>query len=272
MNKEVFFHVGLGKTASTFLQEQVFPHFTEVEYIHRDYRYQKSGKIISEGNETRYFVSREFDQQFEEEVTKFANHHPDTTAIIVFRRQDGWIASQYRRFFKNGHLIPFTEFFDLNNDQGVFKKVDLNYSHYLRMIEENFTKKPLVLFYEDLRQDPVAFINKIADTIGVTYKLSDVNLNPRHSSYSEKQLKALRRVGGFVNIRKDNVEGKFAYLLTRFYTNFIRYNTLFIAKFLPDAWFGKESLIPKEELERVRTHYQKDWEAVKAYALDNNPV
>ena len=142
----------------------------------------------------------------------------------------------------------------------------------MKIIERNFTKKPLVLFHEDLKEDSVAFIDKIAKTIGVTYKLTDVNLNPRHSSYSEKQLKALRLVGGFVNIRKDNVEGKLAYQLTRFYTNFIRYNTLFIAKVLPGSWFGDEPLIPKEELEKVRLTYQKDWEAVKKYALDNNPV
>jgi len=82
----------------------------------------------------------------------------------------------------------------------------------------------------------------------------------------------LRRVGGFVNIRKDHVTNKFAYLLTRFYTNLIRYNTLFIAKFLPDAWFGNESLIAIEELEKVRQYYQNDWEVVKKYAVDNNPV
>jgi len=66
----------------------------------------------------------------------------------------------------------------LKNDQGIFKKRDLDYSHYLKIIEQNFTKKPLVLFYEDLRANPISFFDKMANTIGVTYDLSDINLKP----------------------------------------------------------------------------------------------
>jgi len=272
MNKKIFFHVGLGKTASTFLQEQVFPFFKDVEYIHRNYRYQRVEEIISEGEEFRYFVSREFDQQFEQEVTKFAKHSPDAKIIIVFRRHDGWIASQYRRFFKNGHLIPFNHFFDLENDKGVFKKKDLDYSHYLQIVEDNFTQKPLVLFYEDLKENPIVFFDRIAEVIGITYDMADINLKNRHSSYSEKQLKALRHVGNYVNLRKDNIRNKLGYIFTRFYTNTVRYNTLFLAKYLPENWFGKEPLIATSELDDVRNYYEKDWEAVKEYAQINNPV
>jgi hypothetical protein len=271
MDKEVYFHVGLGKTASTFLQEQVFPYFTDIEYIHRNYRYQKVDEVISKSEQKKIFVSREFDQQFEEEVVKFSKHHPDTTAIIVFRRQGPWIASQYRRFFKNGHMEPFPQFFDLKKDSGRFKKHDLHYQNYLRIIEENFTKKPLVLFYEDLRKDPLGFIDTIAQTMGVSYNITDINLKPRHSSYSEKQLQFLKVVGEKVDLTKEETGNLLRDLFRRFYTNMIRYNTLFIAKLLPDSWFTSSKLINPKFLDEVDDFYEKDWLAIKEYAMKNNP-
>lgn len=271
MEKEIYFHVGLGKTASTFLQKQVFPYFEGVEYIHRNHRYKRAKEIIKESDASKFFISREFDQQFEDVLTEYATHFPDTTIIIVFRKQGGWIASQYRRFVKSGLLIPFKDFFDLEGDTGVFKKHDLEYMRYIKIVEKNFTKKPLVLFYEDLRKSPVNFIDRFATKMKVTYDVTKINLKTRHSSYSEKQLKALMRVGEFVSLRKDNRKTYWAYQFVRFYTNALRYNTLFIAKFLPNQWFDKDSLIPLSDLSEVEGFYANDWKLVKEYAKKNNP-
>ncbi len=260
--KEIFFHVGLGKTGTKFLQDQVFPYFRDIEYIHRNYRYKRAPQIIKFGKSDRYLVSREFDQQFEREVSKFAKSFPDTTIIIVFRRQDQWIASQYRRFVKNGHFIPFEEFFDVKNDRGLFKKTDLTYMRYLEIIERHFTKEPLILLYQDLVDDPMGFIDKIAERVGVSYDNSKINLKRKHTSYSEKQLKVLRSVGKFVNVKKDESGGIFKTMLSRFYTNTIRYNTLYLAKYLPDSMVDDDPLIPAEQLREVREYFEDDWNAI----------
>jgi len=123
---EIYFHVGLGKTGTTFLQYNVFNKLKGVYYIQRT-KYKKAIKIIGQGAAEKYFISREFDQQIEVEVMQFAKHYPNTTAIIVFRRHDGWIASQYRRFVKNGYICSFEEFLDLEHDSGIFKIKDLTY-------------------------------------------------------------------------------------------------------------------------------------------------
>ena len=269
-DKQIFFHVGLGKTASTYLQKKVFPFFEDVEYIQRAGRYANAVEIIANGTSERYFISREFDQQFEHEVKKFAVHYPDAKVIIVFRRQDGWIASQYRRFFKNGHVIPFNQFFDLKNDTGIFKKIDLTFYHYIELTEKYFTQKPLVLFYDDLRKDPMAFFDVFADTVGVKYDKQKINLDKKHSSYSEKQLKTLKKVGEVINLRKDNMKYPSLYPIRRFYTNLIRYTTLFVGKLIPDSWFSKEPLIDPNELKEVRDYYEADWKKVQEYARANN--
>ena len=268
--KQIFFHVGLGKTASTYLQYRVFPYFKNIEYIHHSHRYKNAAKIVSAGKSERYLISREFDQQMESEVSKFAAYHPDTTAIIVYRRQDSWVASQYRRFVKNGYAVPFTKFFDLKEDKGMFKKIDLRFYHYIEILEKYFTKKPLVLFYDDMRKDPMAFFDYMAEQMGVDYDKKDINLKVKHSSYNEKQLKAIMHVSKKVDIRRHHLKRKL-YLLNRFYTNMIRYGTLFIGKYLPDSYFSDKPLIDPEELKAVRGFYEDDWQTIVEYAKKNNP-
>ncbi len=269
-DKEIFFHVGLGKTATTYLQYRVFPYFKDIEYIHRSHRYDNAPEIIRKGKSKRYFISREFDQQMKTHVSRFATHYPDTTAIIVFRRQDSWIASQYRRFVKNGYAVPFNKFFDLKEDTGMFKRIDLSFYHYIEILEKHFTKKPIVLFYDDLRKDTMVFIDNLAQQIGVDYSRKDINLNRKHSSYNEKQLKAIMWVSKKVDLRRHALSRRF-YLFNRFYTNMIRYLTLFVGKYLSDSFFGAEPLINPDELKAVRDFYEDDWQSVVEYAKKNNP-
>ena len=151
--KKIYFHVGTGKTGTTFLQYRIFPELKGIHYIQRT-RYRKAKKIINRTHYAKYLISREFDQQLEEQVKLFAADFPDTIPIIVFRRHDDYIASQYRRFVKNGFTGGFTDFFDVENDKGYFRKTDLDYSRQIKILEENFNSKPVVLFYDELRNNP----------------------------------------------------------------------------------------------------------------------
>ena len=98
---EIYFHVGTGKTGSTFLQARIFPLLKGIHYIPTN-RYHKIFLEIEKYSSTKILISREFDQQLEREVKRFSEKHTNTNPIIIFRRHDSYIASQYRRFVKNG--------------------------------------------------------------------------------------------------------------------------------------------------------------------------
>ncbi len=263
---KVFFHVGTGKTGTTFLQYRVFPYLKGIYYIQRT-KYKKSVQIIQAGKHDRYLVSREFDQQLEREVKSFSEKLPDTKPIIVFRRHDSYIASQYRRFVKNGFKGSFDDFFNLQDDSGFFKQSDLNYTRQIEILEKHFTHKPLVLIYGDLRKDPVKFIENLAKELDTTIDFNDVNLNKKHSSYSEKQLKAIMAMGKCVNLRKRRfAKNGFLNFIIRMYLTLIRYSTLYIAKLIPESFFSKEPLLPQEKLDMVKEFYKEDWERCLAYA------
>ena len=263
--KKIFFHVGTGKTGTTFLQYRIFPKFKGIYYIQRT-RFRRAKNIINSTHYNNYLLSREFDQQLEKRVKSFAEDFPETTAIIVFRRHDSYIASQYRRFVKNGFTGSFTEFFDVENDKGYFRKKDLDYYWQIGILEKNFKPKPIVLFYEDFSKDPRAFIDKLVKLLDVSVNHNKLNLKRKHSSYSEKQLKAILVAGKYINLRKRRIfKSGFLHFIWRLYLGSMRYPILFFSKCIPEKFFTKEPLIPEAELEKVRAYYQADWEKCHDY-------
>jgi hypothetical protein len=70
--KDIFFHVGLARAASAYLQHKVFPHFTGVHYIPPNH-YRRYQHIIAATTAPKYLVSREFDQRLACESRQFAH-------------------------------------------------------------------------------------------------------------------------------------------------------------------------------------------------------
>lgn len=269
---EVFFHVGLGKTASTYLQYAFFPKLQGIQYIQRT-RYRFYKEIISKSSHHRFLLSREFDQQLEDEVKKFAPHYPQARIIILFRRHDGWAASQYRRYVKNGGIAPFSEWFDVEQDKGLWKRSDFYFMPKLAVIEKHFEHRPLVLFHEDLKKDGALFLQRMANFLGATYNKDQVSLKPVHRSYSEKQLKVIKSVGKYFFRQNRNLsENKVMNWFQRRSQLLTSYMILYPARYLPESLAPSAPLIPKAELEQVRQFYEADWEQVQAYANANNPT
>lgn len=267
MSKTIFYHVGTGKTGTTYLQYRVFPKLRGIQYMQRT-KFRRYPQLIAKSSSDRILLSREFDQQLEREIKAFTRHYPDTTPIIVFRRHDSYLASQYRRFVKNGYQGSFTDFFDLDRDEGRFRQVDLNYQHQIELLKKYFTQPPLIFIYEDMRAHPEAFFQHFANLVGAELDLNEVNLNPKHTSYSAKQLKFMQQVGRRIDMRKRRVfDNSVLHFFWKLYLGAIRYSVLYLGKVLPDSRFDDRPLIAPGELERVRAAYAEDWETVVSLAI-----
>ena len=264
--KDIYFHVGLGKVASTYLQHEFFPKLQSIEYIPTN-RYRKVQQILSNKGPGKYLVSREFDRQFEREVTSFCATYPDAKIIVIFRKHSSWIASQYRRYAKNGFHWGFEKFMDFEKDEGHWKQKDLLFYPKLEIIERCSTQKPLVLFHDDLKKDSWAFLKQIADFTGTSFDRQVVSLDKVHTSYSEKQLKVVQ---AFCR--------RFKKQLPRAYHNKVLHWLLYrpwwalfhlvmyAAIFIPDQWISEAPLISKEKLDDIDQRYARDWERVREYA------
>lgn len=266
---DIFFHVGLGKTGSTYLQHKFFPKLQGVHYIHHT-NYKKSIDIIGRGKHDRYFVSREFDRQFLREIKKFSQAYPHTYPIMVLRRQDSWIASQYRRFTKNGRGIYFNEFVDLKENKGRWDIAEMNFYEKIQQLESHFNQKPLVLLYDELRNDPETFFKKIAAYTNTTYNIKDISLAPKHISYNTKQLLLVRKVARKVlkRISEERIDHtKTGRRMRKVLTHLIMYFHWVV----PASKFKDEALIDPAELEAIRDYFDEDWQKCMNYIKSNDP-
>jgi hypothetical protein len=271
LSKNVTFHIGLGKTGSTYLQQEFFPKLQGIEYI-PSRKYHKIFEILENSPDGNYFISREFDQQMESECIKIAEHYPDANIIMVLRPPASWIASQYRRFAKNGIHATFQEFFDIENDAGLWKQKEVMFSRNIEILERLFNKKPLVLFHEDLKKDPHAFLGQIAAFAGPTYDPNAISLAPVHKSHSEKRLKMMRKYGHRFLPREQKYSANYVVHKLQWRWKQIKVHTLMaLSAFFPDSHFDDIELIPQDQLDKIKEVFKDDYAQCKAWAAQNNP-
>ncbi len=256
MEKEIYFHVGLSKTASTYLQNKFFNKLEGINYI-GNHNYKNYREIIENSNDKKILVSREFDQQFYDEVSKFVKYYPQAKIIIVLRRQDSWMASQYRRYVKNGGTKEFEQFYDIKNDKGLWKIADADFLKMLQTIDELYDAAPLVLLHEDLKNSPYKFLDAIADFTETSYNKDVVSLSAKHKSYSEKQLKFLKKA---CKIFKNDFRHR-NYFLSRGRW-LVCHIFLYVAAVTPKFFFSKNPLINPESLKAVRKYFEEDWKKI----------
>jgi len=262
--KTLFFHVGLSKTGSTYVQNKFFHKLKGIRYIHTS-KYFGYSKIIEDSREDKLLFSREFDRQFEREVSKIAEKYPYAKIIIVLRSNEHWIASQYRRYVKNGGYASFDKFIDIKSDEGIWKIKDAYFYPNLLFIEKHFDNKPLVLFYEDLKNDPHAFFDKIIHFTGTRYDKKEISLSSKHKSYSDKQLQFVKNITQKLKINDH-------YKVSEEKMTWLRYRkrwlvlhlALYLAKILPLKY--KEELIPGNILNEYKAFYKEDWDKCIGYA------
>ena len=269
---EVFIHVGMGRAGSTFLQYRVFPKLRGLHYIQR-IRYRKAPRIIARGKYRKYLVSGELDPRNMEKYMKvFSGFFPYARPILVLRRHDEWIASQYRRYLKNGHHWTFREFFDLENDEGFWKKKELYYHPLIEILEKYFEPRPLVILYDDLRKNPEGFIQSIVNYTGAELDLKRVNTSSKHASYREKQLRAIYGLSRWINLRKRRpFSAKWKNVILNLGKNLVRYSALWISRLLPSGMVSRADLFPSaEHLAAIRKAYEDDWQKCMEH-VEHNP-
>jgi hypothetical protein len=271
---EIYIHVGMGRAGSTFLQYRVFPKLKGLQYIQRT-RFRKARKIIAGGRHSKYLVSGELDPRIIEDYLKdFSNPLSWARPIMVIRRHDEWIASQYRRYLKNGNHWTFSEFFDLDGDSGYWKKDQLFYYPLIGLLEKYFDHKPLILKYDDLRKDPEGFIRSIADYMGASLDMDRVDTSSKHASYRQKQLRLMYSVSSKINlVKKRPFSAKWKNVLVNIWKNVLRYTLLYLSPVIPGRQIPSSPIFPDpEHLSGIRKAYEEDWQKCVEYAEKNNPV
>jgi hypothetical protein len=256
----VFFHAGLGKVASTYLQDSVFPALDGICYLHRN-RFRRHTTVVPRGDCSRYLLSRECGKRLDQRLREVAGYYPDARILLFFRRHDDWIASHYRRYIKNGGQLELTGYLDIVNDTGIWKREQLMYMDMIDRVQGYFGRQPFVLTYDRMLRDSDDFNMRLAQHLGATIDPTRLRRRRVHQSYSVKRLTKLRRINRMLDLEDpERLDPKrSAHRLRRRLSLYRSYGLLLATNLIGDGRIGDEALIDPRDLASIREFYADDW-------------
>ena len=269
---EMYFHLGLTKVASTYFQQLVFPNLAGVTYYPK-HQYRRYREIVASSTKGKFLFSTEKDWNVVEAVEEITGLFPDARIILFVRRHDDWLLSRYRYRIRQLGNESFPEFFDLDEDSGIWKRDELLLKPKIEAIERLCLMPPLVLTYDLLKEDPGEFLSRLTGFMGVAFDMSKHRRKPIHSAFSEKQLIILRKWNRFFTYKPLPNAGPLKRKIHRKYHEFILHTIAFFVRFIPRILLNKKMLLTAEDhrtLKRVREYYADDWAFCQDYCQKNS--
>ena len=254
----VFFHLGLEKTGSTFLQYSIFNNLKGIRY-HRKSRFKYFPKLLSKYPTEKHLFTFETDAELFNTVDIVAEKIPEANIILILRRQDSWLSSKYNYHIRKHGRTPFSKFLDLRNDDGFLKKESFYLKPKIEYIESKIKGKILFLNYHELKHDPEQYVQRITSFLGAELKPGTDVINPRKKAWTLKQNRVVFAFNKFYQYEHLGSNTRFLNRTWYKYHEFQIHTIAFLARFIPSSWVSNKPLIDKEFLEDVRTYYAEDW-------------
>jgi predicted metal-dependent hydrolase len=270
--RKAFFHVGLPKTATTFLQRRVFPHFEGVGYL-KKHAFDRFPQVLAQraDEHERVILSFEFhpypgEPESARRLGAVRDYFEEVYPILALRRHASWVRSRYKYHLRKHGRTAFADFVSPHHPRGAQVHRHLDYMTVVRYLEAYFGRPPLLLFHHELVERPRETVEMLARFTGARVALEAIDFAQVNSAYSERRLKWLLR---FNRLYPFHLTERIGYKpLKKSYRKLsqgLLHGTAFLAGALPDPQPG-EPLIDDSMLETIDRAYHADWEACLAYA------
>tara|TARA_R110000782_G_scaffold67650_5_gene136621 strand:+ start:11262 stop:12353 length:1092 start_codon:yes stop_codon:yes gene_type:complete len=227
---KVFLHIGMGKSASSFLQNRCFPKLSSQGFQYNpppvmdevvrlmsvpnpteeeiDATRQTITTYLRSSNCQRLFLSREHfttrDWKFcyADSTSLLKRLFPEAKIIVILRHQVSWTKSLYREAVHQGVLMTYKEF--LNFDGTNIRRdaapaqtdpFAVDFFDFLTTLFDRFDRdNVLVIFFENFKKNPLAVIDQIGAFLGGDIRPDDITPERRGlSGLSIRMLLAYHR-------------------------------------------------------------------------------
>ena len=265
----LFFHVGLHKTGTTFLQKAVFPNWRGINYV--PWPHLEILLRLDESNIN--LVSREglsgknwaHHEERERSLQRLSELFPASRILISFRKHSGYILSSYRQYIQRGGTVPFDEYFDVEGDSGVMKRDDFAFRRKLNAVEKYFGHRPFVFLHDELGRELATMLRDLEGYIGgKAPEPSDISNRRYNESVGYYPAMLLRRVNA-LSKSELNPQGKYN----------LNHPTLQRLQLTPalicQKWLSilpSRPFLTPEETSRIDDFFREDWDYVRSYAAE----
>lgn len=274
INREVYLHIGLPKTGSTYFQKNIFPFFEDTDFFMSS---QSFSEIVWQAIKKKLFISHEsfsgapvrtvrlgpkgWLKSRDQRLGFLSSIFPYANIIIFFRSHGEWISSMYRQYLHQGGILKFDDFFSINEDL-IVERAGLYYESIFRDVRDKFNGKILCVNYEGFKKNSNKIYDMLEDFIGA--RLSHIGKSEIvHPSVKRFQAQVLRYVNYVIEP---------SYLEYRRLPHFKRVNGIFWRMGLtPDhvirrmGFLGKigKDVVSNSKIAEINEFYRADWEWVQ---------
>ncbi|SDQ14518.1 hypothetical protein [Virgibacillus salinus] len=236
MKRKIYLHVGFHKTATTFLQFNLFPNLKEVKLIRKSHakelfrrvrlnklsdedivdlrqKFDKKGSakkptlISYEGLTGSPFAQKKSKSAFNilEDLKRiFPEDLYDVNVIVGIRKQVDIMTSLYIEYLHQGGYKKEKVYFDELEKNGIFEHY--LYNDYLNHVEQVFGNDYYVFIYENFKYEKEKYLLQLLNYMGVK-KIPKYSNEPLNRSYGALQAKMARRLNTIFKTKK-NPNGK----------------------------------------------------------------
>jgi hypothetical protein len=221
---KIFVHVGLHKTGTTFLQEEIFSKLNNVNYIHQPRTFLQKDiysnipkvrvsffqpeKTLGDTTEFEPSISSDKINIISREslsgapsvgyidgdvrytiADRIKKYYPDSKIIVGLREKKSWLNSSYGQYVKSGGTYSYNDWFEK-----VFDDKYLDFDGYINYLEKLFDDV-YVYKLEELKSNPKGFVKKLCDFMEVD--IPDYKIKIHNKGFNERQMRLARFLNRF---------------------------------------------------------------------------
>jgi hypothetical protein len=172
-------HIGLHKTATSFLQRRVFPRLEGVAFagyppmggqtvklVARRAR-RDAPLLLSDENLSGHPFRGRWIEEFEESVRGLALLFPEARVIVGFRAHGSWLVSVYKQYLNKGGTLTLREFLGFGDTPGIVRQQDTDFGRRLDLLEALFPGRVFVHTQEEIANALASFMGDLCAFLGV---------------------------------------------------------------------------------------------------------
>ncbi len=175
-NNKIIVHIGLHKTGTTFIQNEIYPRLDSITTIrawhsHRfiiNSDFDKKILFTDEGISGNPFGGN-YSAEFNSNIKKIKYLYDDPKIIFGIRKHEGFLCSLYKQYLHQKGHEEFSHLFNTFNT-GLLKTDDLLFRKKIGVLKKEFSNV-FIYSQESLKKRPQDFINSLIDFLEIEDEL-----------------------------------------------------------------------------------------------------